>query len=116
METANRTKPNDHWWRSDSCQLQMGMTELRLGSVWNTMPAHVHDRRIEVYLIFQKNSGCMSLYGTTIAENKISDELYQAVISPPAHPFCSGIQQLSLSGEWLVKNLDYGDVDVCKNQ
>ena len=51
VETANHRTVNQMIIGGvvTTCQLQMGMTELRTGSVWNTMPAHVHDRRMEVY-------------------------------------------------------------------
>jgi 4-deoxy-L-threo-5-hexosulose-uronate ketol-isomerase len=51
METANHRTVNQMIIGGivTTCQLQMGMTELKPGSVWNTMPAHVHDRRMEIY-------------------------------------------------------------------
>ena len=51
LETANHRTVNQMIIGGivTTCQLQMGMTELKTGSVWNTMPAHVHDRRKEIY-------------------------------------------------------------------
>ncbi|MCL4133128.1 UNVERIFIED_CONTAM: hypothetical protein GTU68_050026 [Idotea baltica] len=54
-ETANARTLRKYIVNSavDVCQLQMGMTTIKPGSSWNTMPAHVHDRRMEVYFYFE---------------------------------------------------------------
>ena len=62
-ESSNHRKVNKLLVNSviDTCQLQMGMTELKTGSVWNTMPAHTHNRRMETYFYFEvpeKQSVC----------------------------------------------------------
>jgi 4-deoxy-L-threo-5-hexosulose-uronate ketol-isomerase len=119
IETANHRTVNQMIIGGivTTCQLQMGMTELKTGSVWNTMPAHVHDRRMEVYfyLDIPENQAVCHFMGQTNETRHIWMNNHQAVISPP-WSIHSGAGTSNYTFIWGMagENLDYGDMDVCK--
>ncbi len=86
METSNKRTINQfiHPDVLKTCQLSMGMTVLDPGSVWNTMPAHTHERRMEIYMYFEipENNVVFHMMGEGKETRHIVMQNEQAVISP----------------------------------
>ncbi|MBL4917163.1 5-dehydro-4-deoxy-D-glucuronate isomerase [Szabonella alba] len=116
-ETANKRRINQfiHPLVMPSCQLVLGYTQFEAGSVWNTMPCHTHDRRMEAYLYFdmKPETRILHLMGEPSETRHLVVANEEAAISPPwsIHSGC-GTGEYSFIWCMAGDNVDYTDMDM----
>lgn len=114
--TSNRRTINQYIHEDGvpSCQVVMGVTTLHPGSMWNTMPAHTHDRRMEAYLYFglAPDARVIHLMGEPTQTRHLVVGNEEAVISPSWSVHC-GVGSASYSFVWAMagENQSFDDMD-----